>query len=354
MKPIRRSLTRAILALALGLVSTLGFASPAQAAVPDKVAWVLWTGAAIVPSGTSIAATTVVPLGVGRYQVKFPGQATAGGIAHVTAVSNVPRWCQLEAWFPSGVDELVNVRCYRVGGVLDNSGFSLIFTRSSGLGGAGPYGYTDVNAAGGLITGFNNSGAANLSAPIGPAGQYQVRFPGLGSGGPRDGSLQATAVNAAAGAHCNIVNWVSSPPSQDVRVHCFNSAGAGLNTRFTLSYQQKTSLYGAGYPPKYFGYTWWAPGVGPATTNFNSVLGLGANTTVASGLGLWMTTFPRIGFLPDNVQVTAYGTAPNFCGLTNPWFHNANPDIIVRNTFCVTVTGAPVTNGFLISANSRQ
>jgi hypothetical protein len=344
--------SRAAMALAVGLVAALGFTGSAQAAVPNRVAWVLYDGVSVVPSGTTPAGTVVALGPVGRYKVTFPGQAITQGIPHVTAVNNAPHWCQVESWGPVGADEVVFVRCYRPGGVLDWSGFSLFFTHSSGAGAGGPYGYVDAAAGGGVISQYNSAGGVNTSV-LGPPGQYQVAFPMLGTGGPRDGSLQATAVNAAIGVFCNVATWSSTPFQQQAIVRCYNAAGAGTNTRFTLSYQHKTSLYGAALPPKYFGYTWWAPGAGPATTNFNSVGGLGVNTTVVSGAGLTMTTFPRIGFVPDNVQVTATGTVPIFCGLTNPWFHNTNPDIIVRNVNCFTVNGAPATNGHLISANSR-
>lgn len=349
----RTTVARLVVPL-IGVAAALGVAAPANAAVPDRKGWVAYNqpAAAVVPAGTWPPATTVVVLAVGRYQVKFPGQGAPNGIVHVTAIHNGPHWCQAEAWFVSGADELVNIRCYRAGGVLDHSSFSAFFTRSSGLGAGGPYGYVDSLPTGVLVSQYNATGAANVSAHL-AVGQWQVKFPGLVTGGPVDGSLQATAVQAGTGARCKVATWSSLATGQNVIVMCFNSAGAPFDTRFTLSYQYKTALYGAAIPPKYFGYVWNQPPLGPPTTNFNSVLGLGANTIVVAGPGLWLVTFPRIGFAPDTVQVTAFDATSHFCGLNTFWAHiGPGPDTVVRDVNCFTNAGAPVATGFLVSASS--
>jgi hypothetical protein len=345
--------TRALAALA-GIVALIGTllvsATPAQAAVPNRLGFVLWNGAAVVAAGTTPAATTVTPIGVGRYQVKFPGQAITGGVVHVTAISTVPRWCQAETWFPSGADEIAIIACYRVGWAPDNSGFSAFFTHSSGPSAAGPYGYVDSQASGAIISQYNAAGAANLVTPLG-VGQWSVKFPAIGSPGNVDGSVQVTAVGTVP-TRCKARNWISTPAQQEVIVFCFNPGGGLANSRFTVTYQQKTSLYGAAIPPKYFGYVWNAPPVGPPTTNFNSVLGLGANTIAPAGVGLSLVTFRAIGFLPLNVQVTAVGPNSNFCGLNVPWTVAA-PDLYVRDVICWTNGGTRVNTGFTVSANSR-
>jgi hypothetical protein len=340
----------AVLLTALGAVA-LG-SPPAAAAVPDRLGFVLWNGAAVVPSGTTPAATTVIPVAVGRYQVRFPGQGIAGGVVHVTAINTVPHWCQVEQWFPSGVDEIAYIRCYRVGGVPDFTAFSAIFYSSSGPGPYGPYGYVDANPGGGTISQYNSVGAVNTVTHIG-VGRWQVKFPGLGTAGPRDGSLQVTAVNTATGARCNIANLASSGALQDVIVYCFASAGAPLDTRFTLTYQYRSSLYGRAFAPKYYGYYHWVPGAGPVSTNLNSQTGFGGNTPGVAGVGLVTVKFPLIGFLPDTLQVSTFGTVPNWCSLSAPWLH-AGLDTVAQNVNCFTVNGTPVHYGFFASANSLQ
>jgi len=343
----------AVLAAVVSLVPATS--TPSQAAVPDRKGWVLYNaiGVTTVAFGTWPAATTVTPLApAGRYQVKFPGQGAPGGVVHVTAVNSAPHWCQAEAWGVSGADEIVILRCYKLGGVLDPTSFSAFFTSSSGLGAFGPYGYAFSSATGTVLNQYNSSGAAN-TVTTGPVGQYLVQFPGLVTGGPLDGSLQATAVNSATGARCKIAKWQSTATGQDVLVYCFDSFGAFLNTAFTVTYQYKVSLYGASYPPKYFGYFLYQPPVGPPTTNFNSILGLSANTITPAGAGLSLVTFPSIGFPQNTVQVTAYGPTADFCGLNTFWANfGSGPDTVVRDVNCFTAGGAPSGNGFLVSANS--
>ncbi|WP_405056476.1 hypothetical protein OG474_27505 [Kribbella sp. NBC_01505] len=350
----RLSLPARFAASLLMLAGFLAVVSPADAAVPDRKGWALWNdpGAAVVPSGTWPAGSSVIPTSPGRYQVKLVGQGAPQGVVHVTAINNAPHWCQAESWGQSGSDEIVNVACYRAGGALDRSSFSVFFVRASGGPAPGPYGYVDSPAGGGIISQYNSVGAGNTSTNLGP-GQYQVKFPGLVAGGTLDGSVQVTAVHPQLGVRCKIRNWVSSGGGQDVNVLCFNGAGALVNTRFTVTYQYKVSLYGAAVPPKYYGYFLNQPPAGPASTNLNSVMGLGANTILAAGTGLSLVTFPKIAFPQNTVQVTAYGSNSNFCGLNTFWFNmSSGPDLVVRDVNCFTNAGAPVNTGFTISANS--
>lgn len=96
------------------------------------------------------------------------------------AIHNAPHWCQAESWFQSGIDEIVNIRCYRAGGVLDPTSFSAFFVRASGGPASGPYGYVDSAASGALVSQYNSTGAANSSTPTG-IGQWLVKHLGSGS-----------------------------------------------------------------------------------------------------------------------------------------------------------------------------
>lgn len=250
----RLSLPARLAASLLMLATILTIVQPADAAVPDRKGWVLWnqTTATVVPTGTWPAGSTVTPLGgTGRYQIRFAGQGAPNGVVHVTAINDAPHWCQAETWFQSGVDETAIIRCYRTPGVLDWTSFSASFVRASGGPPHGPYGYVDANGTGGTISQYNSSGGVNTATLL-STGQYQVRLPGVVTGGNFDGSVQVTAVNAGLGARCKVRIWFSSGAGQDIRVLCFDSAGMLLNTRFTVTYQYRVSLYGAAYPPKNF------------------------------------------------------------------------------------------------------
>jgi hypothetical protein len=340
----------ALAAATIGLTLS-GSGNTAHAAVPDRFGFVLWNGAATVGSGTWPAATTVSVLGPGRYLVKFAGQAAAGGTAHVTAINSAPHWCQLNNFTPSGADELVTISCYKVGGVPDPTAFSAIFDASSGpASSVGSFGYVNSQPSGTIISQYNSALLANSVIHTG-VGLWTVKLPGLATPGPIDGSLQSTAVSPQIPARCKIASWSSGASGQVAQVACFNAGGAPLDTQFTLTYQYLRSLYGAVVPPKYFGYLWNVPPVGPISTNYNNPLGPGANSVSVSGVGLSIVKFPMLAVLPDDIQVTAAGTASDFCGLDNIWTHSG-ADTIVRNVNCFNNAGAPVSVGSLVSDNS--
>jgi hypothetical protein len=325
-------------------------ASPAQAAVPDRSGFVLFAGGVV--SQASPAGTTVTPSGLGRWTIRFPGQGIPGGVVHVTAVHDglaTPpgRWCQAESWTPVGADEVVKVACYALGGGLDSRpGFSVLFSRSSGVVGGGLYGYIDSSAVGAIITQYNSVGAANAVAHVG-IGLYSVSFPGLGTASPNGGSLQLTAVSGTAGARCKVAAWSSTPNGQSTRILCHNEAGVVADNRFTISFQFRRSLYGPAFPPNRFGYLWNSPPLGPAPTNFNST----GVPNVLAGAGPWTVRYPNLASAPGNTQVTAFGAGSDFCNLQTPWTISG-VDILAR-VACYNNAGVPVPTGFFASYSAR-
>lgn len=351
--PSRRQLVATFAAVIAVVAALIGYgAAPARAAVPDQFAFVLYTGG-VVSSGTTPAATTVSSSPTGLYKVVFPGAAAKGGVVHVTAINPKPHWCQVNSFGPSGSDEIVALSCYQVGGAPDYSSFSAIFDSSSGSSSiAGAFGYVDALPTGALVSQYNSAGAAN-NVTHSATGQWLANFPALSTPGDIAGSWQATAVDkAAAPARCKVTSWTSAASGQTATINCYSSTGAPLDTEFTLTYQYLRSLYGAVAPPKYFGYLWNAPTGGPAATNFNSVLGAGANTLSISG-ALAVVTFPQLAVTPDDIQVTGSGQSSDFCLLDQPWLH-PTPDTVAKDVTCYTSAGAPSSSGFLISDNSAK
>jgi hypothetical protein len=340
-------------------LAAVGLAAPAEAAVPDGHGFVQWNGAAVVPSGTWPPATTVTASGGGFYKVVFPGQAAKGGVVHVTAISGRPIWCQALKWGHSGADEIAYIGCFRPGGIGIDTAFTAVFASSSPPDGVpGFYGYVHADPSATIVSEYNSAlGSGNTVTATGGPGEYEVRFPALGTHGPNDGSLQVTAVNSGVGAHCEIAKWRSNFASQDVLVFCFDGTGAPLKTGFTLTYQLERSLFGPAFPPKFFGYVWNmpplpAPNPGPPTTNFNSQLGLGANALVSSGPGLTLVGFRALAQRPDTVQVSANGHSGEFCNLQAPWSYNGTT-VVVRNVACYTAAGARIDTGTFTSYNSE-
>jgi len=336
-------LATAALTLPLAAVTS----NPAAAAQPDKFAFVLYNGG-VVASGTYPSSTTVGVTGTGQYKITFPGAEIGGGVVHVTAIDPNPHWCQVNGFSAVGSDQVVTISCYKVGGAPDFTAFSLIFSSSSGPG-VGAFGYVNALPSGALVSQYNAAGLGNTVAHTG-LGQWTVKFPGLGTPGPMDGGLQATAVSPpTVPARCKVLNWNSSTGGQVAQVTCFDATGAPADSQFTLTYQYQRSLYGASIPPKYYGYLWNKPAVGPPSTNWNSILGAGANTVTPGTLSL--VTFPKIGATPDDIQVTAFGQGSDFCGMNFPWTHSGF-DTVVHDVNCFTNAGAPSTAGSLISDNS--
>ncbi len=340
----------AVGALAVTAISSIG---SANAAVPDRYGFVLWSGGTIVGSGTTPAATSVGVGGPGLYKIDFPGQAAKGGVAHVTAINSVPHWCQVNSLLISGADEIVTISCYKVGGGADFTDFSAIFSSSSGAPSPafGSFGYVDSLPSGSLVSQYNSAGLGD-GVTHGPPGQWTVKFPGLATPGPIDGSLQATAVSpASVPMRCKVLSWSSGPSGQVAQVNCYNAGGVLADTEFMLTYQYQRALYGGFGPPKYFGYLWNQPVGGPVSTNYNNPLGPGANTVSPGTLAL--VKFPSLAVLPDDVQVTSAGQGSDFCGLNTPWAHIGG-DTVVRDVNCFTNAGTPIGSGFLISDNSQN
>ncbi|MBX6386966.1 MAG: hypothetical protein IRZ07_28975, partial [Microbispora sp.] len=139
-------------------------------------------------------------------------------------------------------------------------------------------------------------------------------------------------------ARCKVGEWGSDPSGQKIRVLCHDVADKPYDTGWTLTYQRERAITGAFAPPKLFAYTFdnlpanpgpYAPL--PAGVNFNSQ---GATNTVqTAGPGMRLVSFPKVGMTPDNVQVTAYGTGPEYCNLLTLW-RTFGGDAYVRDVVC--------------------
>ena len=358
MTTIRRSL---VFLAALALTG-LAFAPAAQAAVPDRWAFAFMNNPTPPPGflmdltrqwkSDNVPNSTVSPLAVGRYQVKFPNIASSNGVAHVTAVAGDARWCQVRSVFPSGADEIVEVQCYKYTGAItpDWSQFTVMYSTSSGAPTtSGAYAYVQGKAMGGTATSYNSSGGANTVTWGGPGtGTYKVFLTGV-STGLSDGNIQATAQNSASPRRCKVDLWNPTSTGQDIVVRCYNQVGAPADTDFNLTYHRKRAVYGALMPPKYFAYLW-TPGWPGGPSNYNSVGA--ANSVVVSGVGQRFVTFNSVGLGEGHVQVTAYKGAANYCNLQNVWGISGT-NVLVRNVICWNSVGAQADTDFFITYSSR-
>ncbi|HEX3128901.1 MAG TPA: hypothetical protein VH394_16330 [Thermoanaerobaculia bacterium] len=78
-----------------------------------------------------------------------------------------------------------------------------------------------------------NSAGGPIGITHGSAGNYQVRFGGLGGNGSAGGNVQVTPYGSG-GVSCRVVSWGSSGVDFLVSVQCLNSAGVATDGLYTV------------------------------------------------------------------------------------------------------------------------
>jgi hypothetical protein len=355
----------AVIGAAAGLAAAA--AGSAQAAVPDKWGFA-YVGKPAVPgipdlthqagNWPAILHVHSQPVSLGRVRVTFPRLASENGVVLVTAVNSGPVWCQAEKWAPSGLNEVVFVRCFKPGGAPVFSPFTVLYTTST----KGPfpagraYGYVHFQPGSGIVGTFNSVGSVNTVTP-GPVGVWVVRLPGLGS--PTwAGNVQVTAADPAGPAKCEIAAWTPGAGGQRFVVRCFNGGSAPLKTGWSLSYQRGRSVFGG--QPKYFAYTFndkpliagpYSPA--PPPVNFNSLGGV--NTIQRAGTGLSLVQFPRVGVLQNTVLASPFKIGPGFCNLLTLWATlPASAQVTVRDVACYSAAGGHLPSASFITYTSAH
>ncbi|WP_326825005.1 hypothetical protein [Streptosporangium sp. NBC_01756] len=340
---LRKAIIRILCVLSVLAAGLIAVATGAQASVPNRWGFAHVNLTSGIPDPAHQAGSwapgfnvSVAPGGVGQTYVTFPQLAIDGGVVHVTAIAQTAYWCQAQKWGPVGADLVAVVQCYKYGGGPVFTPYSIVFEQSTGiLPAPQAFGYVHHNGSS-IVTQFNSAGPANSVLPV-VAGVWNVTLPGLGSSGLA-GNVQVTAVNSNQPARCKVGGWSSALGAQTVQVRCHNATNVPLATGWTLTYQRERAITGAAVPPKNFAYTFdntpanpgpYAPV--PPQVNYNSQGG--TNTVQTAGLGQRLVTFPKVGVLQDHVQVTAYGTGPEFCNLVTLWNTSGNV-AIVRNVVC--------------------
>jgi hypothetical protein len=355
---LRYALAPLLLAALLG--GTL-VATPAQVATPDR--WGFAFMHTPIPAAGTIMDTTrqwgswkagapllwatVDPIAVGRYRVTFP-QTASPGVAHVTAVSNAPRWCQVAGNNSVGANQVLEVACFRTGGIPDWSQFTVMHSSSSGplAPASGDYAYVVTNPLGGVLQSYNSTGAANLVLHAGP-GLYVVNLTGLGIG-LFDGNVQVTAQDPFTPRRCKITNWLSTTPDHRLLISCYDQAGMLTDTAFNLSWHRERAVFGGLQPPANFAYLWRIGLGGPS--DFNSQGGV--NTVLPAGPGLELVEFPLVGHRQTHIQVTAFGGSTDYCGLQAVW-QVVGTAVVARNVICFTGAGDLATNPYFVTYTSR-
>jgi hypothetical protein len=357
----------ALVAMALlGIGGATVVVTPAQAAPPDSWGFAYLHDPA-PPPGTVMDPTrqwgswktafpadfaTVDHFGPGTYLVRFPHIGVPGGVAHVTAVIGTgPAWCQLGKWYASGGDELVEVQCYRHGGIPDDTRFGIVFSAKFGplAVPVGEFAYVHADPGGAVLDSYNSTGSANAVA-AGGAGFYRVVLPGVTLPSVFAGNIQATAAEPGVPRRCKVTDIAVGGTDVYAYVSCVDGLSMPADSTFTLSYHRERSVFGELAPPKRFGYVLSGAFAPPPGTDFNS-LGAG-NSVTPSGPGQYFVVFKQLGVRETHAEVTAVGGKPDYCALQDVW-RNIRPDGVIRNVICFDVTGAQADNLAFVTFSSR-
>ncbi|GAA1747129.1 hypothetical protein [Luedemannella helvata] len=204
---------------------------------PGGYAFVRYGTAGIVAQDNSTGAGNGAgPIGVGAYEVKFPGVAGRGlsGNLQATAIgpNAQPRRCKIAKWGVSGADVIAYVFCFDAAGVRTNTEFAVSYHRERSV--VGPYppkyfGYLWTPDLAGPSNYNNLYGfGANTGAPvIGLPGHSAYRFPGVGE---KETHAQVTAYGDDPN-YCTISGW-SGSPDLTLGTVCFTNAGTTALTPF--------------------------------------------------------------------------------------------------------------------------
>jgi hypothetical protein len=266
---------------------------------PANPSYVAATGYEHNSAGGGIGVTRS---GTGTYQVRFHGMAGAGGIAHVSAYGG-SAICTVASWAPSGGDEVVNVRCFSSAGAPADSRFiAHVTNRTDGLSRGYLWNNDATPPAGGYVPStlysFDSTGATITVFPDGVGG-YAVDLNAFGQDAPTAwaaGALRVTAYGTTA-VTCQISDPAQFVDPDVLRVHCYDTTGHAVNSRFALSYARgvvplSATLNNYGGAPVVVGWSGVAPTASALVDGDYTVSFPGSATAGGHAFGAIMATPP--------------------------------------------------------------
>ncbi|WP_437851613.1 hypothetical protein [Sorangium sp. So ce363] len=295
---------------------------------------------------------TVTQLGAGQYRVRFPDVGAApGGHVQVTAYGAGAERCKVNSWVRSGDDVDVHVNCFTAGGAPVDTQFSVAYVHKSGTGSSDEAYVWANNPTASAYTPaatyqFNSSGVNNTIAREG-VGYYAVTLPGQTAGGA---TVEVTAYGPGSD-HCKVGSWGQSGDDAVVRVRCFDSSGAPSDSQFTLNFARSRQVNGG----LSYSYAWANNATAAAYTPSLSyqegyIAGdLGeVETDITAGrtsAGRYSVSLPGMSASGSNVQITAYGTGPEYCKVVGWSGNETNANV---NVACFDASGAPADTRFVL------
>lgn len=318
---------------------------------------------------------TVTRTGVGTYTVRYPNLGVVGGTVQVTAYGTGTEQCKVSNWLASGMDQLAGVRCFTLSGSPVDSRFVASFTNyNSGIpswtGGSLAYLWANQPTATSAYVPsetyqFNSAGPPSVIKRS-QTGVYRVYLQGVWDK-LNGGHIQVTGYGFGS-ERCKVAGWGASPEvglpgygwlaSGTVRaeVRCFTAGGAPADSRFTLTFADRENILGADIcchsNGRLSAYGWASQPTSPSYTlpsawSWNGWSGWAEGTRHAEGS--YAVQFysgfsgAQYGLGDGHVNVTAYGTGPEFCKVA--WWGTSS-GAAVR---CFDASGAPVDTRFTIA-----
>jgi hypothetical protein len=312
------------------------------------------------------AKNTIVRTGTGSYAVTFTNLANwegEAGTTLVTSLGSAGEHCNDSAWSSNGTaDTTVTVHCWSAAGALVDSQFDAAYIRP--VSSPGPFAYlwlddettSTVGYTPSTFHQFNSTGGINTTTRN-AIGDYTVRLAGLSSDG---GTVKVTGFSGSAN-FCKAEWWAPSGADELVEVRCFDSAGAAVNSKFTLVWADSQSILSNGASSAYVYSTNATPAPGgytpPAVTNYNSSGAL--NTVVRNSLGSYTVTVPNLGSPPisafpldrGTIHVTATMATSKRCevtGWSSPFTLPGSPIPVNVDVTCTTPAGALADSKFVL------
>jgi hypothetical protein len=304
-----------------------------------------YTPSTAYQTNSSGALNTISRTSTGVYTVKFPNLAASAGMAHATAYGSSSQSCKVSSWGPSGADQLVFVRCFNSAGTPVDTTFTASYVRSAADAGYLGHVWADQPSAASYTPNtayqYNAKGLTNTITRS-ATGNYQVRLPGLGVTG---GTVKVTAYGGTSHL-CKVGNWTVSGSDQLVRVMCFTTGGAPVDTYFTMTFARSLGVIGLAGTPS--GYVWAdqpsAASYTPNTTYQYNSAGTSVNNTITrSSAGVYQVRMPKLAGAEGTVHVSAYGPGTSECKVSSWGASGADQLVNVR---CFTTGGAPVDSMF--------
>lgn len=272
----------------------------------------------------------------GEYRVTFPGLGAAGadgGHVQVTALGEDNRFCQSDGW-TVGTDFTAYVNCYTSTGFAVDSRFTLAVMHPYNDARIA-YAWSESAGSPGAPAFYSHNPEGDIEVTRTSAGNYSVRFQGLGDAGNPGGTVQVTSYGSDP-RRCAVTQWISAADDLTAAVRCTDVTGAATDSIFNIA------VVPADAAPNSIGFAWAdQPGTGSYSPNelYRHNPG-GTITALRTGVGSYGITFNGInpGGAGGHILVTSYGGSGNYCKVNNPSYLAGN---ILSKINCYNAAGLP-------------